>query len=49
MKEGCVKENPASSVIISIFTTAAARIRLLSKMEEATRRPDVELLYTVSL
>jgi hypothetical protein len=39
-------ENPNTAVILAVFTTAAARLKLLRGMEQLAEREDATLLYT---
>jgi hypothetical protein len=41
-----VEENPVTNVVISLFTTSAARLRLLVSMERVYSYTGAELLYT---
>lgn len=46
-KKEFIVENEGSNVIISAWTTSAARLKLLSAMQAITDSPHAELLYTV--
>jgi hypothetical protein len=41
-----VDEHPATNVVISLFTTSAARIKLLEAMEKIVRCHGCDILYT---
>nr|CAD2209475.1 unnamed protein product [Meloidogyne enterolobii] len=45
-KKDWVEEHDTSNVIISLWTTSAARIHLLHAMQKVVRSPGCELLYT---
>ena len=45
-KKDWIEEHPCSNVIISLFTTSAARLHLLKAMQKVVRTPGCELLYT---
>nr|CAD2206422.1 unnamed protein product [Meloidogyne enterolobii] len=45
-KKEFVEEHDSSNVIISLWTTSAARIHLLHAMQQVVRTPDCTLLYT---
>jgi hypothetical protein len=45
-KNAFVTEHKATNVAISLFTTSAARLRLLEAMEKVVAQPHAELLYT---
>uniref|UniRef100_A0A914N3P3 DNA-directed DNA polymerase n=4 Tax=Meloidogyne TaxID=189290 RepID=A0A914N3P3_MELIC len=45
-KKEFVEEHDSSNVIISLWTTSAARIHLLHAMQQVVRTPDCKLLYT---
>lgn len=46
-KKEFIIENDNSNVIISAWTTSAARLKLLSAMQKIADFPGAELLYTV--
>jgi hypothetical protein len=41
-----IKEHPASNIILSLFTTSAARLCLLKFMNQVEQCPGAKLLYT---
>jgi hypothetical protein len=45
-KQYFTEENQATNVVISLFTTSAARLSLLYAMEQVIKKPDAEILYT---
>lgn len=45
-KKCFISENPTTNVVISLYTSSAARIRLLKAMEDVHLTPGCELLYT---
>ncbi|KAH7687835.1 hypothetical protein AAVH_40612, partial [Aphelenchoides avenae] len=45
-KKDYVEENAASNVFVSLFTTSAARLRLLEYMKKIDDHPTAQLLYT---
>jgi hypothetical protein len=45
-KQFFVEENAATNVAISLYTTSAARLRLLGAMEKVVKSPGAEILYT---
>uniref|UniRef100_A0A183BUT0 DNA-directed DNA polymerase n=1 Tax=Globodera pallida TaxID=36090 RepID=A0A183BUT0_GLOPA len=45
-KKEWIKEHPCSNVVISLFTTSAARLHLLKSMQKVVRSPGCTLLYT---
>lgn len=45
-REFFVNENPCTNVVISLFTTSSARLKLLNAMETVAYTKDCELLYT---
>lgn len=45
-KKDWIEEHPCSNVVISIFTTSAARLHLLRSMKKVVRTPGCILLYT---
>jgi hypothetical protein len=38
-------ENPSSNLIIALFTTSSARVRLLKTLQKLMKRNDVRVLY----
>jgi hypothetical protein len=44
-KKTFVKEHPETSVTISLYTTSAARLRLLESKEKVVCHPDALILY----
>jgi hypothetical protein len=44
-KEQFIEENPFSNVVLSLFTTSAARIELFKALNKVTNTPGCELLY----
>ncbi|HKQ21133.1 MAG TPA: hypothetical protein VJS91_03760 [Nitrososphaeraceae archaeon] len=45
-KKEFVKESPNTNVVISLYTTASARLKLLEAMEKVHASEGAELLYT---
>ena len=45
-REFFICENPATNVVISLFTTSAGRLRLLEAMEKVDQCPGAQCLYT---
>uniref|UniRef100_A0A914H919 Uncharacterized protein n=1 Tax=Globodera rostochiensis TaxID=31243 RepID=A0A914H919_GLORO len=45
-KKDWVEEHPCSNLVISLFTTSAARLHLLKSMQKVVRTPGCQLLYT---
>ncbi|KAL3068292.1 hypothetical protein niasHS_016260 [Heterodera schachtii] len=46
-KKDWVQEHPCSNVVISLFTTSAARLHLLKAMQKVARTPDTDSLIYV--
>lgn len=46
-KKEFIVENEGSNVILSAWTTSAARLKLINAMQEIAKCPGAELLYTV--
>ena len=45
-KKEFIKESPNTNVVISLYTTASARLKLLEAMEKVQGTEGAELLYT---
>jgi hypothetical protein len=45
-KKFFIDEHPATNVVISLFTTASARLKLLAAMEKVIENPRCQILYT---
>nr|CAD2193092.1 unnamed protein product [Meloidogyne enterolobii] len=45
-KKEFVEEHECSNIVISLWTTSAARIHLLKAMQKVARTPNCSLLYT---
>lgn len=46
-KKEFIVENEGSNVVVSAWTTSAARVKLLEAMRKIAESPHAELLYTV--